>query len=42
MRLGFTEWRLYLLFATGQKRRFKMACKEYGLSNEQIKNIITL
>lgn len=42
MKLSFTHWRLYLLHATGQQKRFELACQSWGLTHEEIKNIITI
>jgi len=38
--LSFTHWRAYLLWATGQKKRFKIVCKSFGFTREEIIKII--
>jgi len=42
MNLSYTHWTAYLIWATGQKRRFKIVCQSLRLSREEIKNIIAV
>jgi len=41
-KLTFTEWRAYLVWATGYKKRFKAVCKSCEFDRETIIKIITV
>jgi hypothetical protein len=41
-KLPFNHWTLFILWQSGHKRRFKIACKEWGLTREEIIKIITV
>ena len=42
MELSYIHWKAYLIYATGQKKRFKLVCKSLGLTREEIIKIITV
>ena len=42
LRLSYTHWTLFILWQSGHKRRFKLACKSMGLTRDEIIKIITV
>jgi hypothetical protein len=39
-KLPYNHWVLFILWQSGHKRRFKIACKEWKLTREQIIEIL--
>ena len=41
-KLPFNHWSAYIVWANGNKKRFKIICQSWGLTREEIIKIITV